>query len=193
MKTVTARLTIALATLALAAPALAAAEKLDPLPGKQEGPATLITGLAVFVLTAIFLQLVVWPKISKGLAEREDKIRSEIDAAESARTQAKMALEQYERSLAEARTNAQKMIDQAKAQMNAQVAEMRARAEGEVASMKAKAMTDIEAAKKQALADIYNHSSALATQVAGKILQREVNGGDNARFMDEALAGMGRR
>jgi len=180
--------TLVLASAAFAAPK----EQLQPLPSTNAGVATLITGLVVFTATAIFLGTVVWPKISKGLADREHKIRHEIESAEAARVQAKMALDGYEKSLAEARTQAQKMIDVAKTQMNSQVAEMKAKADTEVATMKAKAMGEIEAAKKQALSELYSQSSTLATQVAGKILRREVSGGDNQRLVDEALAGMSR-
>jgi F-type H+-transporting ATPase subunit b len=158
----------------------------------NQGVVAGVVAVVLFLLVFAVLSIAVWPKISKGLADREDKIRHEIESAEAARVQAKMALDQYEKSLAEARAEAQKMIDAAKGQMSAQVAEMKAKADADVATMKAKAMTEIEAAKKQALSDIYAHSSQLATQVAGKILRREVGQGDTQRLVDEALAGMTR-
>lgn len=165
-------------------------EKLAALPPTPAGLWTGITAIVVFIITAAFLGAVVWPKILKGLTDRENKIKSEIESAEAARMQASMALEQYQKSLAEARAEAQKMIDTAKVQMASQIAEMKAKAEGDAAALKAKAMSEIEAAKKQALSDIYTQSSTLATQVAGKILAREVNGNDSQRFVEEALAGM---
>lgn len=167
-------------------------ETVGAMPSQAQGLATGITAVVVFVIVAVFLQIVVWPKITKGLDDRANKIKEEIESAEAARMQAKMALDQYEKSLSEARAEAQKMIEQAKAMQATQLAEMKTRADAELANMKGKAIADIEAAKKQALSDIYSQTSTLATSVAGKILKREVNAGDQSRFIQEALAGLGK-
>ncbi len=161
-----------------------------PIPAPKEGAAAGIAAIVVFVVVFALLAKFVWPSILKALDERETKIRTEIEAAESVRAEAMAALDRYNKSLAEARTQAQQMIEQAKAQMNAQIAEMKTKADADVAAMKSKALIEIEAAKKQALADIYSHTATLATNVAGKILKREVNSSDNARLLDEALAGL---
>jgi F-type H+-transporting ATPase subunit b len=174
-------------------PSAALAGESGPIPALNEGIGTAVAAVVVFFVCAVVLGVFVWPKISQALVEREEKIKSEIEAAEQARAQASVALEQYQRSLAEARAEAQKMIDAAKAQMGVQLTEMKLRGEAEAAALKAKTMTEIEAAKKQAISDIYSYSSTLATQVAGKILRREVGQVDNQRLMDEALAGLGQR
>ncbi len=173
----------------MTAPAAMAAgvEKVDALPTAKQGVATAATALIVFAIAAAFLGTVVWPKISKGLSDRESKIRSEIEAAEQARQQAKSALESYQKNLAEANSKAQQMIAEAKAAQQAQLAEQRAKADTDMAMLKDKAMREIEAAKKQALAEIYAQTASLATGVAGRILQREVNGSDAEKFTLEAI------
>lgn len=165
-------------------------ELLAPL---KQGLPAMIAAFLIFGLVFFILSGKAWPGILSGLKNREAKIQGEIEAAEMARMQAKMALEQYEKSLAEARTSAQKMIADAKAQQAQQIAEQRTKAEAELAGMRAKLMNDIEAAKKAALAEIYAQSAQLATGVAGRILQREVNSGDQQRFVEEALSGLGRK
>jgi F-type H+-transporting ATPase subunit b len=196
MKTLNARLISIAASLMVAVPAWAGeaahagVDAQGVMPDKKQAMFAAITAIVLFLVVFGILAVFAWPKIVKGLDDRENKIRSEIEAAEAARQQASMALEQYQKSLAEARAEAQKMIDAAKAQMNSQINEMKAKAEVDAANLKAKALADIEAAKKQALADIYSQSSSLATQVAGKILRREVSGQDTQRFVDEALAGV---
>ena len=52
-------------------------------------------------------------------------------------------------------------------------------------------MQDIEAARKAALNEIYAESVALATTMAGKILQREVTAADRDRLIEESLAELG--
>ncbi len=180
---------IGVATVLVASERLFAADEVvGALPTAKQGAAVAATALVVFAITAAFLMTVVWPKISKGLAEREAKIRSEIEAAENARAQAKAALEMYQKNLAEANAKAQAMIQEAKAQQQAQLVEMKAKAEAQMAMEKDKVMREIDAAKKQALAEIYSQTSGIATMVAGRILQREVNGADAEKFTLEAIS-----
>ena len=157
------------------------------LPTLEQGIVPAIVTLVVFGVVLAILSVMVWPKISKGLADRENKIKGEIEAAEAARAQAKAALDQYEKSLADARVEAQKEID--KARQNAQLiaADLRAKADVELGAMREKAIREIDAAKKAALSEIYAESANLATAVAGKILKREVNSGDQQRLVQDAL------
>lgn len=165
-------------------------EKAGVLPTLAQGIVPMIVSLAVFGIVFAILAVAVWPKITKGLAEREAKIRSEIESAEMARQEAKMALEQYERALADARTQAQKELDKAKALQSQQLTELRAKADAEMAGLKDKAMHEIEAAKKIAIQEIYSQGAALSTAVAGRILQRELNPSDYQRLVDEAVGGL---
>src|SRR5690606_27910473 len=92
---------------------------LSPTPSPSEGLVTGITAIVVFLIVFGILSFKVWPLISKGLDERTEKIRSEIEAAEMAQKQAKAALEQYEKNLADARAEAQRMLSEAVAQQQA--------------------------------------------------------------------------
>lgn len=154
---------------------------------KTQGFWTAITTIVVFALTSAFLGLFVWPKISKGLADRENKIKDAIESAELAQEQAKAALQEYERSLAQARTEAQKMLDDAKAQQQAMATESKARNDAELAQMRDRARRDIESAKAAAVMDINKHATDLATAMASKILKREVATGDQQRLIQESL------
>jgi F-type H+-transporting ATPase subunit b len=170
--------------------ALAADGPASPIPKVNEGLMTAIAAVVVFTICAVVLGTQVWPKIAKGLADRERKIRDEIESAEAARIQAQAALNQYERALADARAQAQKEIEQAKASALAAAAEIKARNEVELAAAKNKVMAEIEAAKKQALGEIYNQAASLATITAGKILRREISRDDQQRLVEETLGEM---
>lgn len=164
--------------------------KAGVLPTIEQGLVPMIVSLVVFIVVLAILSAKVWPAITKGLADREHKIKSEIEAAEAARAQAKSALEGYERALADARAQAQKELDAAKAAATAVANEMKAKTEADMAAAKDKVMREIEGAKKQALADIYGEASSLATMVAGKILQREINSHDQQRLVNDCLTEM---
>ena len=178
--------TIAL-TLAPAAMALAAEDKGTAIPSAKQGVATAVVAIVVFSIVAAFLGVVVWPKISGALEARENKIRSEIESAELAREQARDALEQYEKNLAEARAEAKQMLDDAKSQQQSLAAELRAKADAELTSLRERAMRDIEAAKRAAVNELYAESATLASHMASKILRREVSTDDQRRLVDESL------
>jgi F-type H+-transporting ATPase subunit b len=164
-----------------------AAGPVSPIPGWREGLPAMITALLVFGVVVAILGKVAFPKILKGLDAREAKIREEINSAEQARKQAKEALAMYERNLAEARAEAQKMLEKTRAQQQALADELRAKADAELVVMKDRARRDIEAAKRAAIAEIYIEAANQATEIAAKILQREMTPRDQQRLIDDSL------
>jgi F-type H+-transporting ATPase subunit b len=116
-----------------------------------------ITAFVVFGVAFAVLATKVWPTIAKALDERNAKIKGEIKAAEEARAAAKSAQAEFEKSLANAREEAANMIKQARADAQRVADELQAQ------------------------------SAALATEIAGKILRRQVNDQDNARLVQESL------
>jgi F-type H+-transporting ATPase subunit b len=162
-------------------------ERVDALPTVDQGIITGITALVVFAIVFAVLATKVWPVIGRALDERAGKIREEIAAAEAARKQARDALEQYERSLAEARAEAARMLEQTRRQQQQMAEELRAKADQELIALKERARKDIEAAKRAAVAEIYGIAAAAATSVASKILQREITPGDQKRLIEESL------
>ncbi len=190
MKTHLSKLVFSTLSLSLASRVHASAEVVEAIPTPAQGLWTGLTALIVFSIVAAFLGVVVWPKLSKGLEDRADKIRNEIEAAEMAQRQARSALEEYQRNLDQARAEAQRMLDQAKGQQQAIAAELKAKAEVELNQMREKAKRDIEVAKRAALHEIYSESAVLATSIAGKILQREIGPQDQSRLMEQSLGEM---
>lgn len=158
------------------------------LPPVKQGLPAMLASFATFLIVLAVLSKTVWPQIKKGLSDRENKIREEIEGAEMARQQAKDALEQYQQSLAQARAEAQRMLEQAKAQQQAEIAQRKQQMDAELSELRAKAMADIEAARRGAISDMYAQAAQLATTAAGKILRREVNAQDHQRLIDESLA-----
>jgi F-type H+-transporting ATPase subunit b len=146
-----------------------------------------VTSLVVFLVAFGFLYVAVWPKIVKGLNEREGKIRQEIENAEEAREQAKAALSEYEKELAGARREAGEMIAQAKADAKIAGDQLRARNVTELAEMKQRATQELNNAKRSAITELHAEAAVLAAEIAGKILQREISAADQKRLVDESL------
>ncbi len=146
-----------------------------------------IAAIVVFGFAFEVLRRKAWPLIVKGLSDREEKIRTEIEDAERARKQANAALQQYERALAEARTEAGKIIDATKLDAIKLAGELRSKTEADISALRDRAQRDIEAAKTAAISEIYTTMATTATAVASKILERELNAEDQQRLVDDSL------
>lgn len=146
-----------------------------------------VTTVIVFLVAFGFLYVKVWPRIIKGLDDRQQKIHEEIRSAEEAREQAKAALAEYESQLAGARQEAGEMIAKAKADAQAVAAELRARNETELNEMKQRATRELQSAKHAAITELHAEAATLAADIAGKILKREISAADQKRLVDESL------
>jgi F-type H+-transporting ATPase subunit b len=171
--------------MAFAADEAAAAEGGNPMSWSW---APYVSSLIVFGAAFFILSRTAWPKIVGGLQEREEKIKRDIAEAEKSRKQAEKALSEYEQALADARSEAGKILEQARQDQQRLAAELKSKTEAELNSMRDSAKRDIEAAKKQAVGEIYDHMATVATSIAGRILEREISADDQRRLVEESLS-----
>lgn len=183
---------MAWATVALfAAPALAAGGEGDGDPGSKlltPDVKSALFNLAMFICLLAVLGKFVWPVILKGLQDREQKIAGDLTAAEQARADADKLKAEFDAKLADAQAESRKMLDDARADAEQLRAKLKADTEAEMANLRQRAADDIDRAKQAALQEIYATSAELATAVASKILQRQVDDSDTQRLVEQSLA-----
>lgn len=121
-----------------------------------------------FTILYVVLARVALPRIAAALEERRDKIADDLDTAEQLRRQAEESLAAYEKSLAEARAEAARIVGDARATIKAETDARRAEVDAELTAMTVAAEEHIAAAKKSAIADM----RSVAVDVAGDIAQR---------------------
>lgn len=146
-----------------------------------------ITAIIAFVLLFVILAKFAWGPIIKGLQDREEKIKADLDAAEVARNETQATLDEYKKQLADAQVEARSIID--KAVKDAEAAKQRAvsETEQEIQKVNARAKHEIELAKDKALQELYAQTAQLATSVAEKILQRQIDGQDTQQLVEQSL------
>ena len=154
----------------------------------QWTPGEFFWTLALFLLLLTVLVRFVWPVILKGLQDREQKIRADLAEAEKARDDAQHTLGQYRQQLAEARREAQKLIDDSRIEAERAAARIKEQAQTDISQMRQRATAEIRSAREQALAEIYEQTAALATHVAGQILQREIKAEDQRDLVERSLS-----
>jgi F-type H+-transporting ATPase subunit b len=157
---------------------LAAAEEGEPSP-LMPHLSELIVGLVAFTLLFFFLRAKVFPVFEKTYAERKEAIEGGIKRAEEAQAEAQRALEQYRSQLADARGEAARIRDDAKAQGAAILAEMRQAAQAEAARVAERAHTQLAAEREQVVRSLRAEVGTLATQLAERVVGESL--ADDAR------------
>jgi len=146
-----------------------------------------IAAILVFFIVFFVLRAKAWGPILKGLNDREDRIRRDLESADAAHRDAQASLENYKKQIANADTEVRQRL--AAAQKDAEFigTQLKMQAQTEIEEMKARATTELEAAKQGALSEMHDYAATLATSVAEKILRRNVNQDDQRAMVQSSL------
>ena len=139
-----------------------------------EGKEILWAAIA-FVIVFSLLAKFAFPAIKKSLADREEKIRGDLEHAESVRTEADNELKGYQAQLADARNEAGRIIEEARQSAEQVRKDLIARAETDAAEIRARASDDIQAASERAMADVQAKVSDLSIELAERIVQHSLD------------------
>lgn len=178
------------AALPAAVVAAAGAEKPPLIPHIPE----LIFGFVMVGIVYFVVSKYVVPNIERAYEERRAAIEGGMQQAEEAQAQAAAALQSYEAQLAEARTEANAIREQAREEGASIIAEMRSQASAEATRITESAKRQIEAERQQAVVSLRQEVGAMSTSLASKIvgesLEDEVRqNGIVDRFLAELEAG----
>ena len=143
--------------------------------------------LIIFLALLAILCWKVFPNVLAGLKAREQRIRADIAEAEAARKRAAETLEQYNKQLATAEQQVRDILAKAAADAEKIATSLKMQAQQEAEEIKERASKDIDAARKQALADIYAQAAELSTNIASKILRRNLNPDDQRDLVNSSL------
>jgi F-type H+-transporting ATPase subunit b len=163
----------------------------------------LIIGAIAFGILCWALLKFVFPRMEATFQARVDAIEGGIKRAEEAQREANRTLEQYREQLAQARTEAARIRDEARADAVGIREDMLAKAREEsdriIAAGRESLLTERESIVRQLRAEIGDLAVELAGRIVGEALEDEARRrGTVERFLEElgggpAEAGAGRR
>ena len=171
------------ALLTAAQPALAAGEA-NPFAGTIYQA---IAAATVFIVVFLVLKTKAWGPILKGLQDRENKIKADLENAERANADAQSNLKAYQAQLNDAAAEAKRIIDQARLDAAKVAAQLRDQTQSEITTMRQQVTRDIQAAKDQAVKQLVDEVGVLSTQIASQILKRQINPADQAQLVRESI------
>jgi F-type H+-transporting ATPase subunit b len=133
------------------------------------------------------------PAVRKTMAAREDRIRTDLERAESARTESETELAEYRRQLAEARTEATRILEEARQSADEVKRQIRAQAETEAGEIRARAQDDIRLAAERATADVQGSVAELAIELAEKVVERNLDRDTQIALIESYINQVGSR
>ena len=163
-----------------------------------EGPIEWRNDLALWSMVAFLIVLAIlgkfaWGPLSRGLLTREQRIRDDIAAAESARHKAEAMLREHEGRLEAVQEEVRGIL--AEARRDAEVARQNilSDAQREAAATQQRAIEEIKRAEAQAINAVFETMNQQILAATEHVLGRSVNEQDQGRLIEEALANLRRQ
>jgi F-type H+-transporting ATPase subunit b len=141
-----------------------------------------IFGFVVFILGRF-----AWKPVLSGLQAREAFIRESLEQARNDREEAEYRLEEYNDRLDAARNEATAIVEESRHHADAVRQRIEEEAQAEANRGVQRARREIELAKESAVKELYASAARLTAEVAGRILDREIDPDDHERLIRQAI------
>lgn len=151
----------------------------------------IVLQLVIFLVLLLLLKKFAWGPLMGIMKQREEFVKSEIEAAEQSRKDATSVLEEQRALLKEARVEAQSLMEKAKAQGDAQREIIISDAKKEAERLKSSALVEIEQQKEKAVAAIRDQVSSLSVLIASKVIEKEINEKDQEKLINDYIQEVG--
>jgi F-type H+-transporting ATPase subunit b len=141
------------------------------LPEKNE----IIWGSLAFLVLLGLMWKFALPQVRNMMETREEKIRSDLERAETAKSESEQVLEQYRAQLADARNEATRILEEARQAADQMRRDLVARAESDAADIRARAQQDVQLTTERAMADLQRRVADLSIDLAEVIVKRNLD------------------
>jgi F-type H+-transporting ATPase subunit b len=157
---------------------------------------TLVPWTFIIQIINLFIQVYLIKKflfkpINEILEKRRKLADKTIREAREAQEEADSLKEQYESSLTNAHAQAAQIVSEAQKEAQVKADMMVREAQEEAAGIKARAAADIEQEKKKAINEAKDEIGGLAMDIAGKVVEKEINEADHKKLIDDFINKVG--
>jgi F-type H+-transporting ATPase subunit b len=144
--------------------------------------------LLLFVISMVVLAKLAFPRISEALDRRQKAIETEIDEAERRRQEADQVLEEYRARLAEARDQAQEIIERARKAAETHERDAATDTAARREALMEQTRREIEAETRKAIQDIRREVADLTVMATEKVTRKTLTDEDQRRLVEETLS-----
>ena len=154
-------------------------------------PWTIVFQICNLLILFMLIKKFLFKRVMAVLDKRQQEIDGIYDAAGKDRDEAAQMKAEYAERMSSARDEADRLVrnavDTAQHRGDAIVEEAQAQA----AHMKQRAETEIEQERKKAYNELVGEISGMAADIAGKMVEREINAEDHRELVDEFIRNAG--
>ena len=154
-------------------------------------PWTFIFQICNLLIQMYLIKRFLFKPINAMLEKRQAMADAEIQDAIKAKEEARAMKAEYEQNMKEARDKANEIMTTAQKTATAQSEEMIKEATQQAAAIKAKAESDIVQERRKAVNEIKDEIGGMAMEIAGKVIEREINEADHTKLIDDFIANVG--
>lgn len=129
--------------------------------------------------------------VNEILEKRRAQADAEIQDAVQTKEEAQAMKAEYEKNMQEAKNKANEIVKTAQKTAAVQSEEMLREASNQVAAMKEKAEKDIAQEKRKAVNEIKGEIGGMAVEIAGKVIERELNEEDHTKLINDFIENVG--
>jgi F-type H+-transporting ATPase subunit b len=147
----------------------------------------LIAGTIAFFLVFFVLWKFAFPRIGAMLRERTAKIQGEMEKAEQTRQEADKILDDYRTQLANARDEANQVIEEARRTAEQLRKDIQERAEKDAEATVARAQEEIRAERDRVVQELRAQVGALSVQLAERVVGASLDAKRHQALIDEYI------
>jgi F-type H+-transporting ATPase subunit b len=127
-----------------------------------------IWGFGAFIVLAVVLRYVLFPKVRAGMTARYDSIQGDFEKAETLTASARAEVSEYDAQVASVRADAQGRVDAARATLEGERTELLTAVNARIAEKRAAAAAEVDAARQAASSQVASAVSDVAAR-AGEL------------------------
>ena len=166
----------------------------------QEAPSPIVPPLnevlwGGFAFVVLF-GLIAWkgyPAIKAAMDARAQKISDDLETAERSKVEQETVLTQYQAQLADARTEASRIIEEARVQAEQVRRDLIAKAEAEATELRQRNAEQLTAERGRVLGEMQGQVAALAIELAEKVVESNLDREANTRLIESYISSVGAR
>ena len=149
--------------------------------------AELLVGALAFAIIFYFIWKWVLPRVNTLLEERRQQIQGEIERAEATRSEADQLLADYREQLANARDEANRIIEEAQRTADQLRRDIQAKAEEEARRTVARAQDEIRAERDRVFEDLRAQIGDIAVELAARVVNQSLDKQAHEKLIDDYI------
>ena len=153
-------------------------------------PWTALFTFCNMMITFAVLKKFLFKPVKKMIDDRQAEIDTMYDA-DAAKQKAAALEQEYQQHLQSIRDERDTLLREATARAQKREEEIVGEARAEAAALRATAEADIAQERKKAVNDLKNEIGGIAVDIAGKVVEREINETDHKALIDEFIRNVG--